>query len=254
MGICQNCFNCEDLSEIKISDTFQEKELNANLKGNYIFAEIEIKDDDVNRDIRIIDSYEEYHNNWDFKEFNEDKSNEEEIKQCKLIIDGQSVPFNYLYNFKNIGKHTIIYTFQNNLTRTNFMFYKCEKLTKLDFSHFHSENVTTMEAMFSECVSLTDINFSNFNTQNVTNMNHTFYECQSLTNLDLSSFDTRNVTNMYSLFEGCKSLAQLNLSTFNTEKMDPLNMEDMFEGCGVLIEQNIITNDGKIKEIISQKK
>ena len=253
MGICQNCFNCEDLSEIKISDTFQEKELNANLKGNYIFAEIEIKDDDVNRDIRIIDSYEEYHNNWDFKEFNEDKSNEEEIKQCKLTIDGQSVPFSYLYNFKTIGKHTIIYTFQNNLTRTNFMFYKCEKLTKLDFSHFNSENVTTMEAMFSECVSLTDINFSNFNTQNVTNMNHMFYKCRNLADLDLSSFDTRNVSNMCSMFEGCINLAKLNLSNFNTQNTNHGNLEYMFVECNSLINSNnLICNDEKIKSALEQ--
>ena len=35
-------------------------------KNNYIIAEIEIKEEDINRDIRIINSYEQYNreNKW----------------------------------------------------------------------------------------------------------------------------------------------------------------------------------------------
>ena len=230
-----------------------QKENNAFHQGpidNYILAEIDIKDDDVNKDIRIIDSYEEYYKYWDFRQFNEEKSNEEEIEQCEITINNQLIPFSYFYNFKSKGKYTIKYSFKNILTRTNCMFYECQYLTKLDFSHFNSKNVSTMEFMFSDCVSLTDINFSNFNTQNVTNMNSMFFGCQSLTTLDLSSFDTKKVTIMYCMFEGCKSLTHLNLSNFNTQSVELFDMEDMFEDCDSLLNQNIICNAEKLKYVI----
>ena len=200
------------------------KEFDSGKMSNYIIGEIDINDNNVNKEIMIINSYEEYHRNWGFKPLEMNKLNEEEIKSCKIRIDGVLIPFNYVYTFHEKKNYTIIYTFENDLTNTNFMFHKCECLTKLDFSHL--------------------------NTQNVTNMNHMFYGCESLTNLDLSSFDTRNTTIMYSMFEKCKSLTYLNISTFNAEKVDLFDMEDMFGECFSLANQNIITNDEKIKYVI----
>ena len=226
------------------------KEFDSGKMSNYIIGEIDINDNNVNKEIMIINSYEEYHRNWGFKPLEMNKLNEEEIKSCKIRIDGVLIPFNYVYTFHEKKNYTIIYTFENDLTNTNFMFHKCECLTKLDFSHLNTQNVKSMEGMFNDCVSLKSLNLSNLNTQNVTNMNHMFYGCESLTNLDLSSFDTRNTTIMYSMFEKCKSLTYLNISTFNAEKVDLFDMEDMFGECFSLANQNIITNDEKIKYVI----
>ena len=238
-----------------IKENMSEKEIESNKEqiNNYIIAEIDIKDNYINKDIRIINSYEEYHRKWDFKQLIANKMNEAVIMECEITINDKLVSFNYFYNFKEKGKYIIKYKFNNDFPRLNYLFYKCDLLTKLDFSNFNTENITTMEAMFSECNSLTDINFSNFNTQNVTNMNHLFYRCKSLIKLDLSCFDTKNVINMFSMFEGCKSLINLNIENFNTEKVDIYEMDYMFEGCESLKIENIITEDEKIKHIFSRE-
>ena len=65
MGVCESSLN----------DKISKKQDD----NNYIIAEIEIKDDELNKDIRIIDSYDEFHRHWDFKEFKIEESNEEEM-------------------------------------------------------------------------------------------------------------------------------------------------------------------------------
>ena len=58
------------------------KEINtiSNDNNNYIIAEINIKDDQINKDIRIINSYEEFkRNSKNDKELNEEEMNEEQI-------------------------------------------------------------------------------------------------------------------------------------------------------------------------------
>ena len=72
-------------------------------KNNYIIAEIEIKDDDVNKDIIIINSYDEFHRHWDFKQFKAEESNEEDILQCKIRINNEPIPFNYIHYLKIKG-------------------------------------------------------------------------------------------------------------------------------------------------------
>jgi len=67
------------------------KELNDN---NYIFTEIVIKEEDVNKDIRILNSYEEFMRKKQL-EMNNEFKNEEEIKKCEIIINGVLMPFNY---------------------------------------------------------------------------------------------------------------------------------------------------------------
>jgi len=218
---------------------------------NYIIAEINIKEDDINKNIRIINSYEEYHNNWDFKEFNEYKKNKEYIENCEIQINDKSIPFSYFHSFKSIKKYTIKYSFNNNLTNINHMFYGCEYLTNLDFSNFNSENVMDMESMFAECKSLINVNLSNFNTEKVNNMNNLFKNCESLTNLDLSNFNLKNISSMCYMFEGCKSLTYLNLYNFKTDKINEYDIEDIFDGCVSLKKQNIITQDKKILNFIS---
>ena len=279
MGLCNTCYDEKDLRNekekefikvtqpIKVDELIDrsvpnditkenkpkpETKINQEQISNYIIAEIDIKDSEINKDIRIINSYEEYQRNDDFRPLIENKINEKDIKDCEIRINNKLIPFNYFYKFKKVGKYTINYAFKNILPRTNYMFYKCEYLTKLDFSYFNNENSTTMEGMLCDCSSLKSVIFSNFKTQNVTNMNHMFYGCSSLIDLDLSSFDTKNVTIMYSMFEKCKSLKYLNIANFDSEKVDKFDMDYMFDGCDSLKLENIVTKDEKIKYVFSQ--
>ena len=204
--------------------------------NNYIIAETYIKDEDVQRNIRIINSYEEYcrTNNYEMKK---EHMNEEEIKKCEIKINDNVIPFNYFYKFPQKGKYTIKYTFNNYLTNTNHMFCDCNFLTNLDLFDFNTQNVTNMSWMFSFCKSLKNINLSNYNTQNTTNISWMFSFCESLTNINLSSFNTQNVSNMSGMFFHCESLTSINLSNFNTQNVK--NMSWIFFHCDSLTNINL---------------
>ena len=187
--------------------------------NHYIIAEINIKEDDINKEIRILNSYEEsLRINKDINK-NLHLNNEDGIKKCEIRINEKSIPFNYIHKFESVGKYTIKYSFKNNINNTAYMFYLCKPLTYIDLSNFNTNKVNDMICMFDGCSSLTDINLSNINTSNVTNMECMFANCNSLTNIDLSSFNTKNVNNMHAMFCFCSSLTKINLSNFNTNNV-----------------------------------
>ena len=218
---------------------------NSKIKDNFIISEIAIENNDINKNIRIINCYEEFimnkcrenpNLNEEFKKkyypngkLNKDLMNEQEIKICEISINDKLIPFSYFHKFEEKGKYKIKYNFKTNLIRTNFMFCECKSLTNIDLSNFDTQNTINMDHMFYGCISLTNIDLSNFNTQNVTNMDGLFGECESLTNIDLSKFNTENTTNMDHMFYGCESLNKIDLSNFNTQNVT--NMEWMFCGC-----------------------
>ena len=126
---------------------------------NYIIGEIYINDENINKKVRIINSYEEffrsYKNYKDFDEkFDEKLKNEEKIKECEITINDQLISFNYFYYFKQKGKYIIKYKFKNFLTNTNHMFYECKSLIYLNLSNFKTQNVKHMVHMFYYCKSL----------------------------------------------------------------------------------------------------
>ena len=106
---------------------------------SYINAEIYIKEKDINKNIRIINSFENVirEKKWTDYEANK-KGNEKEIKRCEIKINGESIPFCYRYNFNNSGKHNIQYSFSNELTNINYMFNECSSLTNIDLSNFNT--------------------------------------------------------------------------------------------------------------------
>ena len=208
-----------------------------NIITNYITGTIEISDEDINKNIRIINSYEQCvrEDKWPIEE---EYKNEKEIKEnCEIRINDMKIPFTYFYTFKSTGKYTITYSFTNYLTKTNHMFYGCNKLSSLDLSNFNTKNVTNMRSMFGGCSSLKDLNLSNFNTKNVTDMCDMFWLCSSLKDLNLSNFNTKNVYIMAGMFSRCSSLKDINLSNFNTKNVT--NMGSMFYGCSSLKDLNL---------------
>ena len=226
--------------------------------NNYIIAEMEIKREDINRNIRILNSFEAYKRENRRADKSDDYlyNNEKEIKESiQIRINNEIIPFNYFYKFNKEGKYTIQYMFKKKIKKTVFMFLGCKSLIKIDLSNFNMEDIDNMNAMFYgcdsldtvnlsnpnthninnigclfyECKKLKNLNLSNFHTENVNNMNGLFAFCESLRNIDLSSFDTKNVNNMCCLFRGCKNLTNIDLSKFNTEKVN--NMNSMFYEC-----------------------
>ena len=209
-----------------------DKELK-NSENNYINAEINIKFKDINKNIRIINSYEEYMRNLNYNvELKEKCKNENEIKLCKIQINDELISFNYFYKFKTKGIYKIKYSFMNNINNTCFMFSGCSSLISIDLSNFNSINVIDMSCFFSGCSSLTNIDFSNFNTNKVTNMRGMFSGCSSLISIDLSNFNTNNVIDMAWLFSECSSLVNIDLSNFNTNNVQ--DMIRMFNKCSSL--------------------
>ena len=199
---------------------------------NYICSEVDINSNNISKDIRIINSFEEFkRENKNIKiTLEQNELNEEEIKKnCDIYINGKKIPFSYFHKFDKEGTYKIIYSFKNKIKNLNAIFAECNKLTKIDFSKFDSKEVINTAFMFLDCALLTKLTLSNFITMNVTNMKFMFFGCKSLLSLDLSNFITSNVTNMEFMFYGCDSLSEFNLSKFNTEKVE--NMAFMFCKC-----------------------
>ena len=186
--------------------------INSN-KSNIITGEIYINSENVNKDILIINSFENFQrtNNKELNNENDAKNlNENEIKEnTEIKINGNKIEFSYIYKFETEGIYTIEYFIKKNLTRTNHMFSDCEYLTKLNLSNLNTQDVENMSYMFYNCKSLTDLDLSNFDTQNVSNISYMFYNCNSLKNLNLSDFKIKKGTEVKNIFAYCDSLIDL---------------------------------------------
>ena len=203
---------------------------NKNNYNNYITAEIIIKEHNINKNVRILNSYEECLRTEDSHWFSNKKyKNEDEMKKCEIKINDKLIPFNYFYTFKSKGQYIIQYSFKKIINNTCYMFSGCSSLTNINLSNFNSNHVTNMRWMFFGCFSLINIDLSNFNTNNVTNMSDMFSLCKNLNNLDLSSFNTKNVNNMKKMFFNCVKLNSLDLSSFDIKNVT--NIDGIFFGC-----------------------
>ena len=126
------------------------------------------------------------------------------------------------YMFENCEKLTSVQLFDtSSVTDMGGMFFNCEKLTSVPL--FDTSSVTNMGSMFGGCYALTSVPL--FNTQNVTKMDFMFSSCTSLENAPL--FDTSNVKNMNQMFLGCTALKAVPL--YNTGKVT--TMFNTFYGC-----------------------
>ena len=176
------------------------KEENNEINNNYIIAEFDIKEN--NKNIRVINSYEEVNRETPFLVYNKEYENEKEIKEnCEIKIYNKIIPFSYFFKFDKKGKYNIKYIFKKNLTKIHYMFYKCKSLKNINLSNFNFNNVIDMHGMFAWCTSLSNIDLSNFNANNVIYMDIMLSFCKSLTNINLSNFNVNNVTVMRCMFD-----------------------------------------------------
>ena len=202
------------------------------VNNNYIISEYNIKKDEINKPIKILNSYEE-----------EEKKNnginiEKEIQNnYEIYLNGKKVDFCYEYKFPKEGKYIIKIKFIKLLTNTIHILSNCSSIISLNLSNFKSDKIKDMSNMLYNCSSLTSLNLSNFNTNKVTDMNSMFYNCSSLISLNLSNLNTINVQNMKAMFNQCSSLTSLNLSNLNTNNVQ--DMSYMFNQCSFLTSLNL---------------
>ena len=100
-------------------DIFSNSLSNNSTIENYIIAEIFISEKDINNNIRIINSHDEFYRKMGL---NVEEKNEKQIVNCEIRINNVLVPFNYFYTFPKIGLYKIKYSFKNYLTNTSYMF------------------------------------------------------------------------------------------------------------------------------------
>jgi surface protein len=211
--------------DIKTEKKFEKKGEKSKIK-----MIIDIKENDINKDIYFLDNtdYEDENGNKHFhdsiKEFNE--------LNTKLYINNKKYRFQKYFRFAEKGEYYIKIKFYFSVKDCSNMFYNCNSIKSIDLSSFNARNVSNMSNMFFNCDNLTNINFSNFNTENVIIMSNMFCQCYNLENINISSFNTNNVINMSGLFQSCDKLINLNLSNFNTQKV--IDMSNMFSYCNKL--------------------
>ena len=83
--------------------------------NNYIIGEIDIKEKDINQNIRIINSFEQNkrEQNLDYGKEEYKYKNEKEIKEkCKIKINDKIIQFCYCYTFNEEGKYSIKYFYK----------------------------------------------------------------------------------------------------------------------------------------------
>ena len=184
-------------------------------KINFIRCIIEIKKEDIGKEVQIINS-QNYLGHL----------NKEIEKEIKIILNGEIKSNTLKYKFNKKGIYTIYLVSNNLLTKMSFMFYNCSFLKKLDLLSYDTSQVTDMSEMFQNCSLLTELNLSSFNTNKIVTMSNMFNYCSSIIKLNLSSFNTNQVTDMSNMFCVCSALEKLNLSSFNTNQV--INMSNMF--------------------------
>ena len=85
------------------------------MNSNYISGKIKINKDDINKDIRIINSFEEFKKIKKIKDEEKDyiNKNEEEIKNSIIIkINDKNINFNYFHKFEKEEVYEIKYIFK----------------------------------------------------------------------------------------------------------------------------------------------
>ena len=181
-----------------------------NSKSNFIMGHFYISENDINKKIRIINSFEQSKIKYNFIKINDELNfrNEKEISDyCEISVNGIKMPkFDFFLVFNKSGYYSIQYSFETNITKTDFMFVECINLVFIDAVNFDFKYVNNMIGMFLDCANLKKIKFPNSEDKpRITDMRCIFRGCKSLEYLDLSFFNTQNVINMSHLFFECKS-------------------------------------------------
>lgn len=134
---------------------------------NCIYAEYIISDNDINKDIRIL-NHDEERENCDYDDscgpnyYTEGTDNKDEIEDsCMIYFGKKPIKFSETFNFFKPGKYSFIFEFKYKLTNINHLFKDCDNLLSADFSHFDTSGIKEFNSLFENCSNLKYIDFSN---------------------------------------------------------------------------------------------
>ena len=125
---------------------------------------------------------------------------------------------NWFFGMQNLESITgLEHLNTSEVTRMDWMFYNCTKLTTVDLSTFNTEKVSNMLYMFSGCSGLTTLDLSSFNTASVTRMDDMFNDCINLQTIYVSDgWTTDAVTESMNMFRNCEKLVGGKGTLFNS--------------------------------------
>ena len=114
----------------------------------------------------------------------------------------------------------IEYLNTSEVTNMASMFFDCDELESVDFSHFNTEKVERMDQMCTYCYGFTHVDLSSFDTHNVKNMSWMFADCQNLRTIYAGEgWSTDAVTESYEMFRNCYSLVGGQGTAFNNDHL-----------------------------------
>ena len=224
-----------------------------NNNDNYILLQVKIDEDDLNKDIRLFNqvSTYKYYSNFErddieviiddkivpikFKIGDVDYENsdiyikDDHCKYAKKLTYNLSVNFYYYWNFNTTGIHTIKIIFKKKLLQCNKLFYDCDKIYKIDCSHFDCFQIVDCSSMFEGCYSLIEINLGKLDFALSKDFSSMFKGCSNLEKLDVSYLNTENSKSFEYMFRGCSKLKEINVSNFKTKNCEYII--SMFERC-----------------------
>ena len=253
-------------NNILINNLYKEIDiLNNKIIDNYITIKIEIKKDDIGKDIIILNQCWTYklfknfelediiiningenipikykHNNYSQKCV-EYKDKPEDLENSRKIYKELNNNYSFYWNFDNEGIYDIKIIFNKKLCSCSGLFYKCSNIIQADLSKFNCENITSCYGMFYCCKNLKKIDFGKLNFSLVTDFSIMFSDCDNLIDLDISNFNTKNSKSFCYMFQNCINLKKINVSTFNSSKCETIN--GMFYGCESITEIDMINWD-----------
>jgi len=219
------------------------KNLKIEENKSYIILIIDVKSEDINKNIYFFDKNYNERKNGFFQEIKAFKDN------TKLILDypnnkTEELKLNNYFKPNAEGLYMIEVEIPKNIIDCSYMFYDCPNIIDVDLSNFNFKDVTYMNDMFNYCINLKNVKFSpssnsqnnnqntqnpNFKNENIVNISYMFNYCKKLESINLSYFNTENVTNMSGMFQHCENLKKIDLSFFRTNNVIQLGC--MFNDC-----------------------
>ena len=244
--------------------------IKSNINNNYIILQVEIDEEDLNKDIRLFNQVETYKYYCNFEredievfiddqivnikyknsEWKGDFKYDEKSKNCELsqkLAYNLSMEYEYYWNFTTTGIHTVKIIFKKKLLQCNYLFANCNNIYKIDCSKFDCSEVIDCSRMFFQAPYqaslLIEINLGKLDFALSHNFSEMFYGCNNLEKLDVSYFNTNNSKSFENMFQGCSKLKEINVSKFKATNCE--NIDSMFSGCNSLESIDMLNWDMK---------
>lgn len=116
-----------------------------NSSENYIIADFKITEECLEEEQCIYNTINNvYHDG-------EDEEVDRGVRECEIKVNNEIIPFAQDYQFPKAGIYRIQYTFKNPLTDASSLFFYCQRLLRVDLSHFQGQKLTKVREMFSGC-------------------------------------------------------------------------------------------------------